>query len=231
MWLYVTREARVRQDPRTVVPMHLRESPPLVGRERSELPAWAALPALLAPVAMIGGWTLAAARQSSFDPVLETISALAASTASDPWIMTAGLALTGVAHVGAAVALRGLPSPARAVHALGGLATAVVAALPVDVLPSAHGIAAGIGFGALALWPALASAGARSPSGRGLSRSVALGTSAVLTGLVLVFVAELQGLTPDAGAATGLAERAAAGAQSLTPLLVMAAIRRGRAGR
>ena len=208
-------------------------SPPVsstvaVVRDRSDLAAWAALPAVLAPVAMIGGWAVAAGRQASFDPVLETISALAASTATAPWIMTAGLALTGVAHVGAAVALRGLPTPARAVHALGGLATAAVAALPVDLLPSAHGIAAGIGFGALSLWPALAARRGPTPIRRGLTRRVALGTSAVLTGLVLVFVAELQGLTPDAGAWTGLAERAAAGAQSLTPLLVMAALHRGR---
>ena len=105
-------------------------------------------------------------RDPSFDPVLETISALAASAATDPWLMTAGLALTGAAHVGAALALGPLP-------------------------------------------------------GAGLPPAVAWGTSAVLTGLVLVFVAELQGVAPDGGAATGLAERAAAGAQALTPALVL----------
>lgn len=192
------------------------------------MPAWAYLPAVVAPVAMIGGWTLAASRQSSFDPVLETISALAATTATAPWIMTAGLAATGVAHVVTSAAFRGLPGRARLVHAVGGLATAAVAALPVDAEPRAHGIAAGIGFGALALWPALAARHGRARTAQGLSPAVAFGAAAVLTGLVVVFVAELQGLTPDGGAATGLAERAAAGAQALAPLLLVATMRRGR---
>ncbi len=200
-------------------------------RVRPEVPAWAYLPAAVAPVAMIGGWTLAASRQPSFDPVLETISALAATTATAPWIMTAGLALTGVAHVATAATFRGLPRTARLVHALGGIATAAVAALPVDAAPRAHGIAAGIGFGALALWPALAARRSRSDEGGWLSPAVALGTAAALTGLVVVFVAELQALTPDGGAATGLAERAAAGAQALAPLLLVAVARRGRSRR
>jgi len=182
------------------------------------------LPAAVAPVAMIGGWTLAASRQSAFDPVLETISALAATTASAPWIMTAGLALTGLAHVGVAATVRGFPRAARLVHAVGGLATVAVAALPVDAEPRAHGIAAGIGFGALALWPALAAR--RAAGGKGVPPAVAFGTTAGLIALVVVFVAELQAITSDGGAATGLAERAAAGAQALAPLVLVAAVRR-----
>uniref|UniRef100_UPI0028EE30D3 DUF998 domain-containing protein n=1 Tax=uncultured Cellulomonas sp. TaxID=189682 RepID=UPI0028EE30D3 len=115
------------------------------------VPRRALASAIAAPVAMIGGWTLAAAQQPTFDPVQETISALAASTASDPWIMTAGLAVTGVAHVVTAAALRPVPRRARVLHAIGGAATFAVALLPVDAAPQAHGIAAGIGFGALAL--------------------------------------------------------------------------------
>ncbi len=191
------------------------------------MPARAYLPAAVAPIAMIGGWTLAASRQPSFDPVRETISALAATTATTPWIMTAGLVLTGLAHVGVAATVRGLPPAARLVHAVGGLATTAVAALPVDVAPRAHGIAAGIGFGALALWPALAAR--RVPDRAGVPRGLGLGTAVVLTALVAVFVAELQALTPDGGAATGLAERAAAGAQALAPLLVVATLRRAAA--
>ncbi len=193
-------------------------------------PAWAYGPALVAPVALVGGWTLAAARQASFDPVLETISALAATTATSPWIMTTGLALTGAGHAGTALVLRGIPTRARVVHAIGGLATAAVAALPVDAAPRAHGVAAGVGFVALALWPALAArrpARGGLPPRPGLSRPLALGTAAVLTGLVALFAAELQGLTPDGGAATGLTERLAAGAQAIAPLLLLAATRRG----
>ncbi|WP_141372450.1 DUF998 domain-containing protein [Cellulomonas cellasea] len=189
------------------------------------VPAWAVVSAVAAPVGMIGGWTLAAALQGTFDPVLETISALAASDVTAPWVMTAGLALTGVAHVATAAGLRPLPRLARALHAVGGLATLAVAALPVDAFSHPHGVAAGIGFGALALWPGAA----WRPGASGVRRrGVALGAAGVLTGLLVLFVAELQGATPDGGAATGLTERLVAGAQALWPLVVVVALRRGR---
>lgn len=189
-------------------------------------PAWALVSAAVAPVAMIGGWTLAAALQPSFDPVRETISALAATDAATPWVMTAGLALTGVAHVVTAAGLRPLPRAARVLHAVGGLATLAVAALPVDVASRPHGIAAGLGFGALALWPAAA----WRPGTRGVRRrGVALGAAAVLSGLLALFVLELQGVTPDGGAATGSTERLVAGAQALWPLVVVVALRREHA--
>ncbi|WP_456845873.1 DUF998 domain-containing protein [Cellulomonas sp. P5_C6] len=187
-----------------------------------DVPRWALASAIAAPVAMIGGWTLAAAQQPSFDPVQETISALAASTATDPWIMTAGLAVTGVAHMVTAAGLRPVPRTGRLLHALGGAATLAVAALPVDAYPKAHGIAAGIGFGALALWPAFA----RRRGATGILRpAVAVGASVVLVGLLGVFVVELQA----GGGAVGLTERAVAGAEALWPLVVVLALR--RAGR
>ena len=183
------------------------------------VPRWALASAIAAPVAMIGGWTLAAAQQPSFDAVQETISALAASAATDPWIMTTGLAITGVAHMVTAAGLRPVPRAARAMHALGGAATLAVAALPVDAYPTAHGIAAGISFGALALWPALP----RRRGGTGVLRpAVGLGASAALVGLLGVFVVELQ----VDGDAVGLSERALAGAQALWPLVVVVALRR-----
>ncbi len=120
------------------------------------VPAWAVASAVLAPVAMIGGWSLAAALQPTFDPVAETISALAATTATAPAVMTASLALTGLAHVVTALGTRALPRAGRLLHALGGVATVAVAALPVDRAPQAHGLAAAVAFGALALWPAAA---------------------------------------------------------------------------
>jgi len=174
---------------------------------------------------MIGGWILADSRQQSFDAVGETISALAASGATAPWIMSAALAGTGIAHLVTAAGLRPVPRAARALHALGGAATVVVAALPVDVWPRAHGAAAAVGFGALALWPACAWV----RGGSGVLRPVvAAGVATSLVGLLALFVAELQGLTPDSGAATGLAERALVGAQALWPLVVVVALRSGR---
>lgn len=199
--------------------------PPMTARTDLRVPGWALVSAVAAPVSMIGGWTLAGSRQQSFDAVGETISALAASGATAPWIMSAALAGTGIAHVVTAAGLRPVPRAARALQALGGAATVVVAALPVDVWPRAHGAAAAVGFGALALWPACA--WRRGHSGV-LSPVVAAGVATSLVGLLALFVAELQGLTPDSGAATGLAERALAGAQALWPLVVVVALRSGR---
>jgi hypothetical membrane protein len=160
----------------------------------SRVPRWAVASAILAPVGMIGGWTLAALLQPTFDPVRETISALAAGSATAPEVMTAGLALTGLAHMVTAVGLRPVPGAGRMMLGVGGLATAVVAMAPVDAWPRAHDVAATVG----------------------------------LVGLLVWFGLELQRVTSDAGAATGLAERALAGAQSLWPLVVVLTAIAGR---
>ncbi|RHA43540.1 DUF998 domain-containing protein [Cellulomonas rhizosphaerae] len=185
------------------------------------VPRWAIGSAVAAPVAMIGGWTLAASRQTGFDSVTDTISDLAATSATDPWIMTTGLAVTGIAHIVTAAGLREVPTPARVLHAIGGAATLAVAALPVDAQPRAHGIAASVGFGALALWPALAwRRGAKGV----LRPAVGIGASAVLVVLLGAFVVELQ----RDGDAVGLTERVVAGAQALWPLAVATALARRR---
>jgi hypothetical protein len=193
------------------------------------LPSWALPSALLAPVGMIGGWTVAAAVQGpGFDPVQDTISALATSGVVAPGIMTAGLLLTGVGHLTTAAALRPAALPGRLLLATGGAATVAVAALPVDAFPGAHGAAAGVAFVALSLWPAAATR-------RGATGVLAPVVGGLLSGALLVllgwFVVELQGLGPDGGSVTGLAERVVAGAQSLAPLAVVLALRRRSRGR
>lgn len=177
---------------------------------------------------MIGGWTLGALVQpAGFDPVRRTISDLATAAVAHPQVMTVGLLITGAAHVGTALGVRAVAPAGRWLLALGGLGTAAVAALPVDVVPRAHAVAATVAFGALALWPAAGlrrrRSGARSPgSPVVLHRPVGLAATAVLTGLLAWFVVELRA----DGAATGLAERAVAGAQSLWPCVVVLALRR-----
>jgi hypothetical membrane protein len=184
----------------------------------SRVPRWVVASAMLAPVGMIGGWTLAASLQPTFDPVRETISALAARSATTPEVMAAGLALTGLAHMVTAAGLRPAPRAGRIVLGVGGLATAVVAMLPVDTRPHAHAVAAAVGFLALSTWPA----GGVSPGGIGALRPRrAVAATVGLVGLLVWFGLELQRVTPDAGAATGLAERALVGAQSLWPLVVV----------
>jgi len=191
---------------------------PLEPRHADEVPGWALASALAAPVAMIGGWTVAASRQPSFDAVRETISDLAATSAHQPWIMTAGLAATGAAHLVTAAGLRPVPTSGRLLHGLGGAATLAVALLPVDAHPRAHGIAAAVGFGALALWPA---ASARRGQRGILHPVVGAAASAALVGMLAVFVVELR----TDGPAVGLSERVVAGAQALWPLAVVIGLR------
>src|SRR6478609_11615124 len=186
---------------------------------------WTVASAVAAPVAMVGGWLLAEALAPGFDPVAGTISELATADVPHPGVMTAGLLLTGAAHVATAAGLRGVPRVGRLGLALGGVATAAVGLLPLDRVPQAHGIAAAVAFGALALWPA---ASARRGGPWPVRPAVAVPATAVLLGLLGWFVAEAA----SGGPVEGLAERAVAGAESVAPLALVLALRvsRRRAG-
>ena len=166
---------------------------------------------------LIGGWTLAASRQPpGYDPVVGTISALAARGAADRWVMTSALAALGLCHAVTALGLRPAAPRGRFVLAAGGIATMLVAAFPQpDTGASAgHAVAAGVAFSALAVWPALSSRqAAHTPVG--LRPAVALTATAVLAGLAVYFTLQLHG-----GTRVGLAERVLAGAQALWPLFV-----------
>lgn len=163
---------------------------------------------------MIGGWLLAEALAPGFDPARRTISELATAGVPHPGVMTAGLLVTGAAHVVTAAGLGGVPRAGRIGLALGGVATAAVGLLPLDRAAHAHGVAAGVAFGALALWPA---ASVRRGGPSPLRPAVLVPATAVLLGLLGWFVAEAVG----GGAAEGLAERAVAGAESLAPLALV----------
>lgn len=210
-------------------------------RTRQRTPSWGLVSSSAAPVLLIGGWTLAAARQpDGFDPVVETISALAARDASDRWVMTVALTGLGVCHVVTALALRAAARPGRWLLAGGGAATVVVAAFPLptgDGHSTPHTVAASTAFLALAAWPALAArrsataaavpAAAETPALPAvpvvpvvLRPAVALPAAAVLLGLVAWFGAELS----LDGRGVGLSERVAAGAQALWPLTTVASV-------
>lgn len=189
------------------------------------MPRWTVLSAAAAPVLLIGGWTLAAARQpGGFDATTETISALAASGAADRWIMTTGLAGLGACHVITALGLRPAAPPGRLVLAAGGLATVLVAGFPQPAGGSsaAHVLAAAVAFPALSVWPALA----RRRKSAWLPAGVSVGAAVVLLGLLGWFGAELYG----GGTRLGLSERVLAGAQALWPLAAVL-LSRGKAVR
>ena len=176
---------------------------------------WTLASASLAPVALIGGWTVAAARQPpSYDAVRDTISALAEHGAPDRWIMTAGLAVLGICHLATASGLSEAAPAGRMLLAVGGAATVVVAMAPQ---PSpGHVPAAAVGFVALAVWPVAA----RVPGPRS-----ALCATAVLLAVLVWLTAELRG-----GELLGVSERFLAGAQALWPLLVALYVFRIRRG-
>jgi hypothetical membrane protein len=169
-----------------------------------------------APVFLIGGWTISAELQAvGYDPIRDTISALAAYGATDRWVMTAGLAGTGACYVIIAAGLHPAQCVGRLVLAVGGAATVAVALFPQPARGNSmsHTVAAAAAFVSLGAWPMFAARRGSSPPL--LRRSVSAGVTVALLGLVGWFALELH------GGQRGLAERAAAGAQALWPLAVV----------
>ncbi|MGH3859145.1 MAG: DUF998 domain-containing protein [Actinokineospora sp.] len=152
-------------------------------------------------MALIGGWTIAAARTADFNSVRDTISALAAINADERWIMTTGLAITGICHIVTATGLRSTPVSARVVLAVGGVATAAVAVFPQP--SETHAPVAAAAFGLMSVWPLLA----------GTRRSR-------IAGLILLTLLAAFGLSLRAERWVGLSERVLAAAQSLWPAVV-----------
>ncbi|MEV4121438.1 DUF998 domain-containing protein [Micromonospora sp. NPDC049645] len=201
----------------------------------STVPRWALLSAGGAPLFLVGGWTLAqAAQPDGFDPVRQTISALAASGADHRWIMTIGLAGLGLCHLATALGLVSAAPAGRGLLALGGLATLVVVAFPQNPTgdSTTHAVAAGVAFGALAVWPALAVPRRAAPAFHRDSsarvRRAGFATAAVLLGLIGWFAVEFF----TDGAWIGLTERLVAAAEAVAPLAAvltaMAAQRQSR---
>jgi hypothetical membrane protein len=191
------------------------------------VPRWGVLSALLAPLLLVGGWSVGAAlRPDGYDPVRRTISDLAAVGAPHRWVMTFALLGVGFCHIVTAAALRPVAVPGRAVLALGGVATLLVAANPLPAAGSsgAHTAAASVAFGALACWPLLAWR-RDGRAGGVLGTAPRLAAAVVLLGTLAWFVLDL-------GTGTGgLAERCAAALQALWPLVVVLLLRRDSAPR
>jgi hypothetical membrane protein len=188
------------------------------------VPWWAVLSAAMAPVLLIGGWTLGAALQpAGYSSVRDTISALAGLAAAHREVMTIGLAGLGVCHMVTAAGLRPAAGAGRVLLAVGGVATVLVAAFPVPGVGTSnvHRVVAGIGFVTLSLWPALAWRRGQAVAW-GLRPLASIVVAALLLGLLGWFIAELFG----DGARVGLTERLLAGGQALWPLVVVLSARR-----
>jgi hypothetical membrane protein len=189
------------------------------------IPWWTVASAGAAPVLLGAGLAIAEVLQpSGYDPVRDTISALAAHGATDRWVMTSALAGLGACHVITAVGLQPARSAGRIVLAGGGVATMMVAAFPQPAHGNsvAHTVAATVAFIALASWPPFSAyRRSRAPL---LRRSNCICATVAMLGLVAWFAIEIH------GGQRGLSERAAAGAQALWPLAVVLTSRRALIG-
>lgn len=186
------------------------------------MPWWGLVSSAASPVLLIGGWTIAAMLQPSFNSVKDTVSALAALGATDRWVMTLVFLAVGACDIVTGAALRPAASAGRLILIAGAVAGMLVAAYPEHAGSSSvpHAIWASLGFAGLAAWPA--GAWRRGPSVPwGLRPAVCAGAVAVQLILLAWFVAEL---VTGAGQ-VGLAERVVSGTQAIWPLVVVLSCR------
>ncbi|MFY1620767.1 DUF998 domain-containing protein [Micromonospora sp. WMMD736] len=198
------------------------------------VPNWGVATAVAAPVLLVGGWTVAGARQpAGYDPIRDTISELAGPDATDAWIMISALVLLGCCYLAIAAVLHAAGLPSRFLLAVGGVATIALVAFPRPTVGGSlsHGIVATVAVLALALWPA--GSALRLPRGPDAAhprvpqppwafrRGVAVSATLVLLALFGWFAFEVT-----SGSRTGLAERVTAVGVSLWPLLAVLSARR-----
>ncbi len=191
------------------------------------VPWWGVASAVVAPVLLVSGWTLAAGLQrGGYNAVAGTVSALAAYGAADRWVMTVAFLAAGAFEVVTGLALRPAAAAGRLILIAGGVAGVLIAASPEPAGGGSsvrHMAVAAAGLVALAAWPAAARRpGAGVPWG--LRPAVSAGASAVLLGALLWFGAELVA----GGGQAGLAERLLGGLQTLWPVLVTLSCRVSR---
>ncbi len=184
------------------------------------VPWWGVVSSAAAPVLMVGGWTVAAGLQRSFDPVADTVSALAAPGAADRWVMTLTFVVVGVCYFVTGLGLRPARMPGRLMLVAAAVAGMLVAANPEhpgNSLPVPHMIWGGAGCAVLVAWPT--GAWRRGPSVPwGLRPAISAGAAVALLALLAWFGAELI----TGGGQVGLAERIFGAAQALWPLTVVA---------
>jgi hypothetical membrane protein len=152
---------------------------------------------MAAPVLLVGGWTLAEARQPpGYSPIRDTISALAARGATDRWVMTSALAGLGACYLITALGLRPARRAGRAVLCGGGAATILVAAFPQPAHGNSvsHTVAATLAFVSLAAWPVFATR--PRPTTPLLTGSASTAATVALLGLLVWFAAEIHGGAP-----------------------------------
>jgi hypothetical membrane protein len=194
-------------------------------------PWWVLLSSALAPVLLIGGWTVAEMLQpANYVWTRDTISALAGLGASDRWIMTYAAAGLGICYMITAVALRAAAVLGRLILFVGGAATALVSAFPLPRtgVSDVHGLVALVGFAALAIWPLAGSRRGSEAGGTPWALRLPVGIGATV---VLFLIAGWFGLSLLPHQFVGVSERFAAGAEAIWPLVVVLNVRAASASR
>jgi len=183
------------------------------------VPGWAVISAILAPIFLLGGLVLARARQpASYNSTRDTISAMAGLGAPDRWIMGLGLAGLGLCYIATGLGLRPAAVPGRVVMVFGGVVSLLASFFPQPHQGTSemHGIVAGAGFIALAVWPVFAFRPERTAPWP-LRLTASLVATLVMIGLLFWFAAELF----SGGGRVGLTERFLAGAEAVWPVVVV----------
>jgi hypothetical protein len=185
------------------------------------MPWWGVASSVLAPVFLVGGWTVAAALQPiPFNSVSRSISALAAQGMPYRWLITIALLGVGACHAITGLALRPVADAGRIMLIFGGLSGMVIAAYPQHAHSGSpvHEIFSVSAVVLMMLWPI---AGMRSDPGAAaaLRPQAAWAYGLVTLGLLLWFTAQLFN-----GPLLGLSERAITADQSLWPLIVVASV-------
>ena len=189
-----------------------------------DVPWWGIMSSAAPPVLLAAGWTIAASLQSlPYDPVADTVSALAGIGATDRWVMTLAFAMAGACEMVTGLMLWPSRMAGRLVLIAGGLAGILVAVFPVhigDGAPGSHIAWATVGLTALAVWPAAASRhGPAVPWA--LRPEVSIWAAVILLALLAWFGVELITSVGQAG----LAERVLGEAQSGWPFVVVISCR------
>jgi len=190
---------------------------------RQAVPYWTIVSAGLSPILLVGAWLVADMRQpDTYSPVRQTISVLAGHAGSDRWIVTGAVFLVGACHLVTALGLTVVPSAARVLLTVAGVAAIGIAASPEPVHGSTPQHLAWTTLGAvtIAVWPAFIARRTplRPPI---LSVCGSAAATAIFVGLLGWVVIETRG-----GNTLGLAERLTTTVQITWPFIVALAARR-----
>jgi hypothetical membrane protein len=182
---------------------------------------------VLAPVLLIGGWTVAADLQPTpFDAVSRSISSLAAQGMPYRWFITSALLGVGICNFVTGLALRPAADAGRVLLILGGVCSMLIAAYPQHSHSGSpeHEAFSAVGVVLMTIWPIAA---IRRDPGAPHCLRPQIAYLAVLFNLALLawFTVELFN-----GPLLGLAERAVTADQSLWPLAVVVSVIAGGAG-